>query len=343
MLTLEVLTQAGATPGVSHAVDRRLLDLVREEPRRAWLRVYQLAGDVLSLGRYHVAPTDPPASGVQLHRRLGGGRVIPLGAGFAVLSLTLPHRSALVSDDPLALRPEQVLNRCVRALLAGLRGCGVDAFYPGRDRITVAGRTLGLVSLESDPAGVTVFEAALSVDGDWLRVGDLVAAVDRDGVVAAQVPSAAEVTSLAGLGAAVPLATLAERVASAYIQQFGLQRCVTDIEPSLPPDADEQARVWVASRRVRAGLDHHAIEWSQLGVLEVYLATTGGAIDDIALCGDFIADSPSIDRLEQRLRGVALTPAAVGAMVEGVYADPRSFLLGVGPRSAVVDTILRAQ
>ena len=79
-----------------------------------------------------------------------------------MLSLTLPHRSALVATEPLALRAEQALNRCVRALLAALRGLGVDAFYPGRDRITLGGRTLGVVALESDARGATLFEAVLA-------------------------------------------------------------------------------------------------------------------------------------------------------------------------------------
>ncbi len=341
MLTVEVLAQRDLDPDASHVQDVRLLDLASQHPRRAWLRVYGLAGAVVSLGRYHVAPAGDPAACVRLHRRLGGGRVSPLGPGFVVLSLTLPHRSALVAEQPLALRPEQVLNRCVRALLAALRGLGVDAFYPGRDRINVEGRTLGLVSLESDARGATVFESVLAVDGDWVALPGLVAAVDRDGVIAVEEVPPEQVTTLAAYGVTPTLDELAHCLAGSYAQQFGLE-LTAGTESTIPPDGERRGAAWIASRRLRPGLDRHAIALGQLGVLEVYLSASGSTIADVLLAGDFIADSPSLERLEQRLRGCALAPAAIAAVVDAVYADTRSFLLGVGPLHVLVDTIMRA-
>src|SRR5262249_2591421 len=157
-------TQAALDPAVSQVLDAQSLAAAAT---RASLRITSLAGEVLSLGRYHLAPAGDAAGRVCLHRRRAGGRVLPLGPGFALRSLALPHGSALVADDPLAVRPEQALNRCVRALLGGLRILGVDAFYPGRDRITVDRRCLAVVGLECDARGAAVFEAALAVDGDW--------------------------------------------------------------------------------------------------------------------------------------------------------------------------------
>jgi hypothetical protein len=305
------------------------------------LRVYGLVGDVLSLGRYHLAPTGDPAGQMQLHRRIGGGRVLPLGPGFAVLSLTLPHRAALVAEDPLALRPEQVLNRCVRAVLSGLRSLGVEVFYPGRDRLTVAGRALGWVSLESDQRGATMFEALLAIDGDWSDSSARIGAVDPDGVLAVELIGSDQVTTLSDHGARPPLDELAQCLADAYAQQFGLAHTAGAV-PSPPPDAAARAASWIVGRRRYPGLDHHAAEWGQLGVFEVYLAARKGVIEEVICAGDFIADSPSIERLEKRLRGCALAPDAVAAVVDGVYADPHSFLLGLGPLRTVVETILRA-
>lgn len=341
MLTVEVLAQRDLDPAASHVLDLQLLDLASQHPRRAWLRVYGLAGDVVALGRYHVAPAGDPAGCVRLHRRLGGGRVLPLGVGFAVLSLTLPHRSALVADAPLALRPEQALNRCVRALLGGLRALGVDAFYPGRDRITVERRVLGFVSLASEARGATVFEAVLAVEGNWLGLPELVATVDREGVIAAEVVTAEQVTTLATHGATPTLDELAHCLAGSYAHQFGLE-LTAGVDLPTPPDAEQRATAWLASRRRRPELDRRAIAWGQLGVLEVYLAVRGATIDDVLLAGDFIADAPSVGRLEERLRGCALAPAAITAVVDAVYADPRSFLLGLGPPQTLVDTIMRA-
>jgi hypothetical protein len=341
MLTVEVFVQGGLDAAASHVVDAELLHGAPRDPRRARLRLYSLAGDTLSLGRYHIAPAGDPTGGVGLHRRLGGGRVLPLGPGFAVLSLVLPHKSALVAADPLALRPEQVLNRCVRGLIGGLRGLGVDAFYPGRDRITVDRRLLGLVSLEVDGRGATMFEAVLALDGDWLRLPWMVEMVDRTGVIAAEELAATQVTSLAALGRAPVLDELAHCLAGAYAEQFGVA-LASGVEPSTRPDAAQRAAAWVAARRLTPELSRHGVAWGQLGVVEVYLAVRGTAIADLLLAGDFIADSSSLALLEQRWRGCALDRAAIAAVVEGLYADPHRFLLGIGPLGTLVDMIMRA-
>jgi len=112
-LTLELLVQAGLSPRESLPIDRALVDA-----RRAALRVYTLAGDVLAIGRFHATPASRTATAVRVMRRWSGGRAMPWGAGFVGVTLLLPHRSALVGDDPEALSPPQVLNRCVRGILA---------------------------------------------------------------------------------------------------------------------------------------------------------------------------------------------------------------------------------
>jgi hypothetical protein len=341
MLTVEVAVHTDLDAARSHALDLQILDLASHRAERAWLRVYGLTGEVVSLGRYHLAPAGDPQGRVSLHRRLGGGRVAPLGPGFAVVSLTLPHRSALVAQEPLALRPEQALNRCVRGLLGGLRGLGVDAFYPGRDRITVDRRVLGAVALESDARGTTVFEAVLAIDGDWLALPERVVAVDRDGVLAAEVLAATEVTSLAAHVRPPSLAELAHRVAESFAEQFALA-LAAGTDPVPPAEAAQRAAAWVASRRLRPQLSRHGISWGQLGVLEVYLDVRGSEIVDALLAGDFIADSASIARLEQGLRGCPLDAGPLAAAVDAVYADPRSFLLGVGAPRTIVDTVLSA-
>jgi Bacterial lipoate protein ligase C-terminus len=332
MRAVEVFAQSDLDPAVSQAQDWQLLAAAAEQAACARLRVYRLAGDVLSLGRYHLAPTADAEGRVRVHRRLGGGRVLPL---------ILPHRSALVADDPLALRPEQALNRCVRALLGGLRELGVEAFYPGRDRITVDGRMLGIVSLECDRRGATAFEATLAIDDDWPCLPTLVAAVDREHVVAAEIPTPEQVTSLSAHGASPTADTLAECMAGSLARQFGLEPTAASA-PTIPADAAAHTAAWIASRRRIPALGRHAVEWGQLGIFEVYLATRDGAVDDVLLAGDFIADSPSIAQLERRLRGCMLDRAAIGKVVDEVYADPRSFLLGVGSLRVVADTIARA-
>ena len=81
--TLDLIVQPGLSPNQSLAADRRLLDEARAGA--ASLRVYTLAGEVLSLGRYHLAPEPPAGCAVEIWRRHSGGRAIPWGEGFVGL------------------------------------------------------------------------------------------------------------------------------------------------------------------------------------------------------------------------------------------------------------------
>jgi adenine/guanine phosphoribosyltransferase-like PRPP-binding protein len=71
----------------------------------------------------------------------------------------------------------------------------------------------------------------------------------------------------------------------------------------------------------------------------VHFALTGGAIRDVVLTGDFIAGSGAVARLERALRGCPAEVEAVAAVVERVFAEPGSFLLGVTPLRAIAEAI----
>src|SRR5438046_13763 len=236
---------------------------------------------------------------------------MPWGEGFVGLSLVLPHRAALVACDPLALAPEQVMNRYVRGILEACELSGVPALYPGRDAITVQRRILALVSFEVEASGALVFEAVIANGRDFSVLPGLLDRADPGGVVKAGMLTAEDTTSLA--------------------RQRG--RAL---------DADLDAAGWLAQRRLHPHLDRHASVATQLGVLEAHLALAGGRIEDAMLAGDFIANSPAIERLERALRGCPAEPAAVEAMVAGVFAEPENFILGVGPLRTVSETIARA-
>jgi hypothetical protein len=346
MLSIEVCVQPDLQPAVSHAVDRALVDAVRRRAGTGVLRAYTMADPTVALGRYHLAPTAASALTIGIHRRQSGGRVAPLGPGFATLALTLPHRSALVASEPLALRPEQALNRCVRGVLAALRGLGVDAYYAGRDVLTVAGRLLGVVSLESEADGVSIFEAVLALDGDWSALPAWVDAVDPTGLIAAERVTADQVTALARHATQAPsLAELAHCLGGAYAQEFGVAVAESTVaRGETGADTSRSFDAWLAERRPRPELDRHAVTWGQLGIVEAYLRCDGdGAIADVMLAGDFIADSPAIAELEVRLRGCPLQVAAIDAVVRTLFADPRHFLLGIGPLGVVAETIAGAR
>ena len=337
---LGLVIQPGLDPARSVATDHALPRTVRELPG-AWtgvLRVSECPGALLSLGRYH---TVPPARrrDVRVCRRLTGGRPVPTGEGFVGVALALPHRAALFSSDPLALRPEQVMNRYVRGILEACKLGGVAAFYPGRDLITVDGRMVGLVSFEVDGSGALLFEAIVARSGDFGCLAKRLDAADPGGVVPATMLGADATTSLAHvLGRQPSLEEVAGWLRQGYEKALG----IVCEEGDAPVDASFDEQRWLAERAVRPDLDRRGVAPTQLGVLEAHLALEAGCIRDLRLVGDFIAPSAAIARLEAALRGTPADPAAIGALVDEVFAVTEHFILGVGPVRTVTDTIVRA-
>src|SRR5262249_20754722 len=151
------------------------------------------------------------APGVVVCRRMSGGRVMAAGDGFVGATLALPHRSALVSDDPLALAPEQILNRCVRGLLGALESAHLPVVYPGRDLVTSAARPIAALGLDVDEGGATLVDAVLSVGRDQSVLPRLLDRVDAAGVVPSALVLPDDVTSvLAAIGHAPSVHDVAE-------------------------------------------------------------------------------------------------------------------------------------
>src|SRR5206468_3034492 len=225
-----------------------------------------------------------------LWRRHSGGRAMPWGEGFVGLSLVLPRRAALVASDPLALAPEQVMNRYVRGILEACELSGVPALYPGRDVITVQRRILALASFEVEASGALVFEAVIANGRDFSVLPGLLDRADPEGVVKAGMLTGEDTTSLARqLGRALDAAEVADRLRRGYERRLG----VSFRERTLALDADLDAAGWLGQRRLPPHLNRHASAATQLGVLEAHLALAGGRIEDAMLAGDFIANSPA--------------------------------------------------
>ena len=349
MLELDLIVQSSVDPALAPAIDRRLMDDVARAPdRRGVLRVYRLAGDVVSLCRYHLAPAERGA-GPTLIRRHAGGRAWPHGEGFAGLSLIVPHRSALVSDDPFALAPHQVPNRCVRGILAACRRAGIDAFYPGRDLVTATGRVLGALAFEVDSRGILLFEAVLSIARGFDALAALLDAADPGGEIVAEPWSDERTTSLSRLlGREVALEELADLLRGGLEDEFPVEtrpaHIADDDRSGIEALAIAQCSVeqWMNGRRRRAA--HRRVTApAQIGVLEALLALGArGEIDDVVLAGDFIANAPAIEVLEQQLRSRRLERFAIAPVIEEVFSKRENFILGIGKPSAITDLLLRA-
>jgi lipoate-protein ligase A len=352
MQALDFLVQPRLLPSVSLAHDAYFLHAVTaaSSTRKPVLRVYDVRGDVISLGRYHCAPTQwDSALGPRLCRRHSGGRAVPFGEGFVGVALALPHRSALVSADAFALAPHQVLNRYVRGILDACKLLGVEAFYPGRDLVTAGGRVLGLISFEVDGRGATLFEAILANQRDFSILPLLLDAADREGVIKAEMPNPDQMTCIEReIERTLDLVDLAELLRRGYERHFNLSiETYTLAAPermginAMATDRFEGDR-WLRQRQLPTGPWRHAATRVQLGVFEAYVDVMHGGIREVRFAGDFIANSPAIDQLERDLRSCRPDWHAVDTAVSRVFAGRGNYILGIGKLRTIADTIMRA-
>jgi len=348
---IEFIVQEKIDPLFSVALDRHLMRSVarRSGAPAGVLRVYECAGDLLSLGRYNPAPSLAAQGSRFLSRRHSGGRALPCGEGFVGLSLVLPHRSAFFSSDPFHLAPHQVINRYVRGLLEACNAFGIAAFYPGRDLVTVGRRALAAVSFETDERGTLLFEGLIGNERDFAaRLGPLARELEEEALLGGTVRGL-EATSLhSELGARLAVGQIAEEIRRGFARQFSLsfrERKLSSLELQAVQVLAERRFAperWLLERRPDPLLDRRAQAATQLGRLEVHLCLQGrGVIKSARLFGDFIANSAAISELEGALRLCPANWNALEAIVSRVFSKPQNFILGIGRLRTIVDTIMR--
>lgn len=99
---------------------------------------------------------------------------------------------------------------------------------------------------------------------------------------------------------------------------------------------------WLRQRWLRPDLDHHTFERVQLGMFESYFSLEQDRfIKDIVFAGDFIANSPAIERLEHELRLCPAEWRAIDAVASGIFMPPENFILGIGRTRALADMVCK--
>ena len=194
--------------------------------------------------------------GINLTRRLTGGRVVGAGEGWLGLALILPTRTALLNEDPARLKPDQIMNRYARGLLTGIRALGVDCFYPGRDAITFEQREIAMCTFETDAADAMLFEASVAHNQGMEELVHDLERIDPAGALSCRMYDAATATKLLReLARDVSFDELAGAIAAGYRSSLGetRRRELTAIETA---EAQHRGRALAAvelARRSAAG------------------------------------------------------------------------------------------
>lgn len=311
------------------------------------LHVSTLRGATVALGAFHQEPRPSPGIDVSSWRRRTGGCAVACGTGFVVLTLALPHRAALVADTPAALAPEQVINRCVRGVLAWLRRTGLDPLYPGLDAITVARRTLARLGFAELRDGPTLFQAIVASDGSFADTAALLDRLDPDGRVPVRMVARDETTSLTALGrlprGGIDVASLARDVAEAYGATFPQTiGAIDELDPAVTalletPDAVGGVAASTPPELPAPPVVAHGV----LGQVSAAARLARGHVAAFAMTGDFLAPAWSVDDLRARIEDGAPTADAVLTAADAVFDGRRGYLLGLA-RDALRALLVRA-
>jgi lipoate-protein ligase A len=336
----------GVEPSHLLGLQAHLLEAVATTQTRPLLLIYTMRGRLISLGRYHLYDGPIERARLSAYRRLTGGRVIGAGEGWVGLALILPSRDALLPAHDLKLKPDQVMNRYVRGLLAGLRELGLECFYPGRDAVTFERRELAMCTFETDASGTMLFEAALAVNKGMEEVVHDLEGFDPDGQLPCAMYGPEAATKLVReLDRDIAFNEIAEAVARGYSNLLGGgdRRELTAQENAQGQrrGASMEQLGWLTQSAEGALTGRTA---SQLGSIEARVkVSSNGPIERLGLFGDFIANSPGVSAFQSEMVGRRLDLPSVSAAVMKVFGHGDNFILGIGELSNLVKLITRVQ
>jgi len=296
----------------------------REVDGLAALRLWRPAEQRVSAGRFHRI-----ADGTErIQRRLSGGRMVGLGPGSLAMTLVAPSVAWLDPKVP-RLKPEQVLNRALRPLLAVLRGLGLDAFYPGRDVVTVGGRPIAYAAFTTLPDGVVLVEMYLGLSESFQTTPSLVERWDPDGVAAIAPDLFADAVCLSDFTELPDDARLSDTITEACRQEFASQ--IAAAAPGREPGMRAGRHAWSAFQGERGPIAPAAASaagMTMLGVTEVDARILEGRFHSVNICGDLVAPFRTLAEISSGLENQPTTASAIRRTFVAVLGRPGHFVLG---------------
>ena len=355
-ITAECIFEEDVPVGQSLAADHFLLSsFSRPDGRQSpVLRIFSLAEPCLLLGRYQPLPPGvccTSTGATLLQRRWTGGRAVPGGPGFLGVSLVLPAPWDLLTDPSRHLPPELVLNRYVRGVLRGLHLIGVPrAAYPGRDVLTVERRRIALVAFTLEESGAVLFECQLALSEDFGLLEERLQGLDEQLLSSGYylphpLPTSVVSEKSEGVSSSEAMAAIRrgmeERLGLQFTERSWREEELREIRRVREEIVDQEE--WVADRRPGPSLTTEAAAEIQLGLLTVFVSLgDGGKIQSLMMSGDFLSRDSTVRALEENLRGQPSEWRRLGQITDQVLNQPLHFILGLGNRKMIPDTILKA-
>jgi len=337
MRTVRAWYSGAETARDTYARDQVMLAAAAAEPDVGWWRLWHRPQPGLAAGRFHRLPAD-----ARVARRLSGGRIVPVGPGVLCATLAI-SRSAMLDRRGGELRPDQVLNRALRPVLALVRELGADAFYPGRDLVTVGGRAILYASFTVASDGVLLIEQLVSLRTPFSSLAALLSEADPLGVAAVDRDTFSSSIALADLMEPPPEESwpdhLVRHAGGAWGAHVEVSAELERILSAATPPSDEAYRSFARERGPRPIGHASAIAIAMLGVLEVSASLVDGVMSETQISGDVIAPFETLETVASACDGLPPGDGEIPSRIQNALAADGGFALGMGDLAALIQRL----
>jgi lipoate-protein ligase A len=229
-----------------------------------------------------------------------------------------------------------VFEPLAHVLIKALKGFGIQSYFQPKNDLEVAGKKIAGLSAAYETGKSLLFHTSLLVDFDVPLMTDimntpLIKLSDKGYNCFSQ-----RITTVCQeVGEDVPVQRVVEAIEASFEEKFGIV-----FQKDEPDEWEREViltyvkerytnQAWIFSHkhpRARMGLGRLKTAG---GLLEIYLALSGGSIENVIITGDFFSTSEDINRLEKALKWTSAREESVGENISKVWQDDMIYGLDV--------------
>jgi lipoate-protein ligase A len=271
------------------------------------------------------------ARGIEYNRRSTGGGTVIMGPEIVALGLGIN-----VDYPGLKGGLGGVFEPLAHVLCKALEEFCIQSYFQPKNDLEVAGKKIAGLSAAYETGRSLLFHTSLLVDFDVPLMTDimntpLIKLSDKGYNCFSQRMT----TVCQEVGEDVPVTRVVDAIEISFEKEFGIV-----FQKDEPDDWEREVihrysrerytnQVWIFSHkhpRARMGLGRLK---TRGGLLEIYLALSGGSIENVIITGDFFSTSEDINRLEKALKWTSAREESIGENLSRVWKDDMIYGLDV--------------
>ena len=269
--------------------------------------------------------------GIEYNRRSTGGGTVIMGPEIVALGLGIN-----VDYPGLKRGLGGVFEPLAHVLSKALERFRIQSYFQPKNDLEVAGKKIAGLSAAYETRKSLLFHTSLLVDFDVPLMTDIMnTPLTKLSDKGYNCFSQRMTTVRQEVGEDVPVKQVADAIESSFEEEFGI------VFQKDEPDGWEREviqhctrkrytnQAWIFSHkhpRTRMGLGRLK---SRGGLLEIYLALSGGSIEDVIITGDFFSTSENITRLEKALKWTSAREESIGDNLSRVWKNDMIYGLDV--------------